>query len=145
MLHTFVGDDAEEARRIAAAPLRRYLQSALTLEYRAARAGGCVSGNRAIPTSEVSTEGTDELVEVALTRYLRGASLIGSVESCIRTVRTLADIGVNEIACLIDFGIDDDSVLASLERVDALRASCADWANDTSGAECTAFLEAIDD
>lgn len=35
----------------------------------------------------------------------------------------LADLGVDEVACFIDFGIGTDSVLAGLERLAELKAS----------------------
>ena len=36
-------------------------------------------------------------------------------------VQQMKEIGVDEVACLIDFGVDEDSVLASLYELDRLR------------------------
>jgi hypothetical protein len=38
-------------------------------------------------------------------------------------IARLAATGVNELACLVDFGIDLPSTLASLERLAAIRRS----------------------
>jgi hypothetical protein len=50
---------------------------------------------------------------------------MGAPDKCARLIDALVDVGVDEIACLIDFGVDVDSVLASLERLDELRARYA--------------------
>src|SRR5439155_10348242 len=57
----------------------------------------------------------------AFERYCRTSALFGTPESCARRVEQLRAIGVNEIACLIDFGVDAKIVLASLESLDSLR------------------------
>jgi hypothetical protein len=49
------------------------------------------------------------------------AGLIGTTEQCLNRARTYRDLGVDEIACLIDFGVDRDGVLASLENVRDLK------------------------
>ena len=47
----------------------------------------------------------------AFERYFGTAGLFGTPESCLATVDRLRGLGVDEIACLIDFGVDDDAVL----------------------------------
>ena len=42
----------------------------------------------------------------------------------------LADAGVDEIACLVDFGVDADTVLDQLDALDALRERAAAAASD---------------
>jgi hypothetical protein len=41
------------------------------------------------------------------------------------TVGELAALGIDEIACLVDFGLPPDIVLAGLEQLDDLRRSAA--------------------
>src|SRR5690606_33645825 len=48
-------------------------------------------------------------------RYFETSGLFGSPATCERQLRRLMAIGVNEIACLIDFGVDTDEVLRHLE------------------------------
>jgi hypothetical protein len=47
--------------------------------------------------------------------------LFGTPGKCVRLVEKLSELGVDELACLIDFGVDTDSVLASLHHLDELR------------------------
>jgi hypothetical protein len=46
---------------------------------------------------------------------------MGTPESCVRLVEQIAEAGVDELACLIDFGLPTNEVLAGLESLDALR------------------------
>jgi len=57
---------------------------------------------------------TEALLDHAFERYWRSSALIGTPERCMGLVAQLAEIGVYEIACLIDFGIPGDQVLAHL-------------------------------
>ncbi len=53
-------------------------------------------------------------------------SLIGSADTCLPVVERVAEIGVDEIACLVDFGIGTDAVLESLRSLAKLKDRCAD-------------------
>ena len=55
-------------------------------------------------------------------RLFTRAGLFGTVEDGVEVVRRLAAMGVDEIACLIDFGVDREEVLRSLRYLDAVRA-----------------------
>jgi natural product biosynthesis luciferase-like monooxygenase protein len=112
MLHTFVNDDARAAEVKVRAPLMKYLrdylsQSADTLP-------------RALEESMRARE--DEFLEVAFQNRLQRASLIGSAEKCQGLLEGLSQLGVNEVACLIDFGIDPEDVIASIPRLAALQS-----------------------
>jgi hypothetical protein len=48
--------------------------------------------------------------------------LLGSVDTCLAMVQRLESVGVDEIGCLIDFGVDTTLVLQALERLDEVRA-----------------------
>lgn len=54
-------------------------------------------------------------------RYFKNGSLLGTPESCMEMVRRLTAIGVNEVGCLLDFGVDVPSVLDSLQYLAELR------------------------
>ena len=47
---------------------------------------------------------------------------MGSKEKCARMVQKLHDAGATEVACLIDFGLDKDQVLAGLVPLAELAA-----------------------
>ena len=64
----------------------------------------------------------------AFERYFGTAGLFGTPESCLAQVDQLRELGVDEIACLIDFGVDDDVVLDALANLDELRRAANDGA-----------------
>ncbi|MEO1056716.1 MAG: MupA/Atu3671 family FMN-dependent luciferase-like monooxygenase [Actinomycetota bacterium] len=105
MLHTYLADDVERAQQVVAAPLENYLMDALGL-FRS------VSD----PVDESSAARSRLAVRRASSRVMADG-LIGTPESTMEVVRRCAAIGVDEIACLIDFGVADDAVMESLERV----------------------------
>ncbi|HEX5887023.1 MAG TPA: MupA/Atu3671 family FMN-dependent luciferase-like monooxygenase, partial [Pyrinomonadaceae bacterium] len=110
MLHTLVGNDDEAVKKIVRAPFSHYLRSYFK-QYEATTAG----------VAEASEADKDALMGAAFEKYFEASTLMGSPEKCARLIDTLVDIGVDEIACLVDFGVEADSVLASLARLDELR------------------------
>ncbi|WP_406508666.1 MupA/Atu3671 family FMN-dependent luciferase-like monooxygenase [Streptomyces sp. NBC_00212] len=125
MMHTYVADDAAEARAVGGGALRDYLLSAIDLEALAVEAGGRMSGNKQGREVLSAVKAQRKLAELGVNRYLSGNSLIGSVEECTETARRVRAAGVDEIACLVDFVADPELVLASLERVAAVRREAA--------------------
>jgi aryl carrier-like protein len=67
----------------------------------------------------------EALLSYAFERYFTTSGLFGTPETCLRMVDRLKAIGVDEIGCLIDFGVDVDSVLASLHDLQRVMA----WSN----------------
>ncbi|WP_432191456.1 MupA/Atu3671 family FMN-dependent luciferase-like monooxygenase [Streptomyces sp. bgisy027] len=117
MAHTFVGADDEEARRLAAAPLKRYLRSYVrqtTANRTADRA-----------TAELTGEQTALLAEFAFHRYLTWGSLLGSAWTCRKMLADLRELGCDEVACFVDFGLGRAEVLAGLHRLAELREDVA--------------------
>jgi natural product biosynthesis luciferase-like monooxygenase protein len=125
MLHTFLGTDAEAVREKVRKPFREYLRSAISLEEKAALSGGAISGGHKIDPQNVPPNVMEELLDITFERYSRHASLIGTPSSCQQFIWKLQEIGVTEIACLIDFLEDDEAVLQSLPFLDELRAMCS--------------------
>jgi len=122
MLHTFMGTRVEDVRATVYTPFREYLRSALSLEQLAAVGGGAISGGHKIAPQDLPADMVEDLLDVTFERYFEGGSLMGTVASCEPTVQRLADAGVDEAACLIDFGAGDtDAVIASLAVVNELR------------------------
>jgi len=117
MLHTFIGEDADAVLQKVRAPLTKYLKSHLNLIET-----GAESLNLAVDVRDQDPEKVrDQMAEFAFQRYYRTSSLIGTPTSCMKMVERLKAIGVDEVACLIDFGIDVDSVLESLEHLVVLK------------------------
>jgi natural product biosynthesis luciferase-like monooxygenase protein len=123
MLHTFLGADDEAVRAKVRTPFREYLRSAISLEEKAAISGGVISGGHKINPDEVPADVKEELLDITFERYRRSGALMGTPASCRPLVWQLKEIGVDEIACLIDFVDDDAAVMDSLGYLSELRAS----------------------
>jgi len=104
MVHTFVHPDLDVVDHEVRPRLTTYIGSSLDL------LGLNVS-------SDAPPEKVAAVVEVAVEKYLRLFGLFGPIESCLSRVIQAAHADVDEIACLIDFGIDTDAVLESLPRI----------------------------
>ncbi len=110
MLHTFLGEDPQAVKDLVRGPLTEYLRTSVDL-WR----GGSTR------LEEMSDAERARLPELAFERYFHTSSLLGSVESCRKMVERLHRIGVDEIACLIDFGLPTDTVLAGLKQIEWLK------------------------
>ncbi|HEY0780990.1 MAG TPA: MupA/Atu3671 family FMN-dependent luciferase-like monooxygenase, partial [Thermoanaerobaculia bacterium] len=116
LLHTFVDEDRDAAIARARRPFYRYLQSSLGLLQNL-----LASEAKGIDLERLAPEDLEYMLELAYQRYVASSALIGSPESCLETVERLRDLGVDEIACLVDFGVENDAVLAALPELDRLR------------------------
>jgi natural product biosynthesis luciferase-like monooxygenase protein len=145
MLHTFLGLDLETVREQVRGPFRQYLNSAVRLERSAAAGGGVISGGRQLAPDDITEPDLEDLLDLTFDRYFRTAALMGTVSSCRRMIAELEQDGINEIACLIDFGVDDDAVMESLGYLDELRRSCRSASARSSDSEAIRqFSEKID-
>jgi natural product biosynthesis luciferase-like monooxygenase protein len=64
------------------------------------------------------------MVDRATEELFRSRGLVGTPDICREKVAALRAIGVDEIACLIDFGIPADAALQSLEQLRDLQLAC---------------------
>ena len=103
MLHAFTGTDDDHVRQTVSGPFREYLRSHMEFLF-----------STGAPLSPSEKE---NLLTLTFDRFYEGGSLFGTPESCLGTVEKFAAIGVNEIACLIDFGIDFDTTMDGLRQV----------------------------
>jgi natural product biosynthesis luciferase-like monooxygenase protein len=135
MMHTYLDRDGDTAREVAREPMKGYLGTAVGLLRDVASAFPTFA-NRGSGMDDLfkslSPEELDQLLEVAAHRYLGTSGLFGTADDAAAVVEAVAAAGGDEIACLIDFGIETDDVLASLEllldakaRVDERRATPA--------------------
>jgi len=115
MLHTFVWKDEAKVREMVRQPLLGYLRTYRDLTDSAHPVPAALQ-NQSARNGELN-----HLLEEATDRYLEHCGLFGTPESCLATVEKLRALGVDEIACLIDFGIAADSVLESLNLLNELR------------------------
>ncbi|MDH3743173.1 MAG: LLM class flavin-dependent oxidoreductase, partial [Hyphomicrobiales bacterium] len=128
MAHTFVAATEAEAKDISRGPMKAYLRTALALIKDAAWQFPTFKkfsdeGKRTIDDffAEADPREIDDLMEFAFERYYKDNSLLGSVEKCVVFVDALKQAGANEIGCLIDFGIDEKTVMSHLSFLNEVR------------------------
>ena len=120
MVHTYVGRDDDEVRAAVRGPMRAYLATAVDLVAKYTR-----TMDLSFDPAGLAPADRDALLDHAFDRYYEGGSLLGSVRRCRRIAGQIHDAGVDEIACLIDFGLADERVLAGLDFLDEVRMSSA--------------------
>lgn len=126
MLHTFVGNDREEARRVVEGPLKSYLRSAAGLiknyawAFPAFKRPAGLDEASDIDLSTLSEDELEAILDFAFQRYFEESGLFGSVEDCAAQLDRVRAIGVDEVSCLVDFGIPSELALESVERLGAV-------------------------
>ncbi|MFC9297288.1 MupA/Atu3671 family FMN-dependent luciferase-like monooxygenase [Streptomyces sp. NPDC057011] len=113
MLHTLIGEDSDAVREQVRAPFSEYLKSSMHLIARS------FVGD-AVDLDDLNEADMDFLVARAFDRYYREGALFGTVDEVLPMVEQARTIGVDEIGCLIDFGIPAKEVLAGLEHLGRL-------------------------
>jgi natural product biosynthesis luciferase-like monooxygenase protein len=127
MLHTFVGDDTGAVRETVRQPMVDYLGSSLGLvkgfaaQWSAFKKG---AGDHAAESIDIETLADDErrgLLDYAFERYFETSGLFGDEERALDMIDRMKGIGVDEVACLIDFGVDEATTLAHLRHLARVR------------------------
>lgn len=130
MLHTFVHPDLEFVRSTVRGPLREYIRSSFDLM---AGLGAAMKVDvRSLPIEEL-----EGLLDGAFERFFESSGLLGTPEMVARTVERLAGFGVDEVGCLIDFGVGEETTLAALPHLAAARALLASSATSPEGEQET--------
>lgn len=127
MLHTFVGEDDDSVREIVREPMKSYLASSMRLAMNFAwsfpafkRPGGADTKPEDIDINSLTEEEVDTILDFAFERYFSTSGLFGSLDTCLRMLKSCSEINVDEIACLLDFGIETDAVMKSLPKLKQL-------------------------
>jgi natural product biosynthesis luciferase-like monooxygenase protein len=142
MLHTFVGDDDDQVREVVREPMIDYLASALDLteqaawsfpafKERASATGQTLS--QMFAAQSLTPEEKSAILNHAFERYFETSGLFGTVETCLAMVQRLKGIGIDELACLIDFGVASSTALEHLEHLNRLRELAGDVPAHSAG------------
>lgn len=127
MLHTFVGNSDEAVKEIVREPLKAYIKSSVHLIEAMTRSNNTTQkdtvGRYGNVNDKIPAHLLEELIEIAFNRFFEEAALLGSPEKCHRLLKRLRDYGVNELACLIDFGLEQEIILKGLENLTKLKAN----------------------
>ncbi len=108
MLHTFVHPEPAYAQEKIRDPFQKYIRSSLDVQ-------------RHGYDGKLSPDELEKMAAFAFERYSRTGALFGAAESCLELLRHAEEIGVNEIACQLDFGIDTPSILEGLVHLEKLQ------------------------
>lgn len=111
MLHTFLGENNDFVKEKVRAPMCNYLRTYMKQQE-----------NVAVEPDSITEADKDLLVSFAFENYFETNTLFGTVGKCAKLVDHLLEVGVDEIACLVDFGLDIKSVIEGLGYLSELRA-----------------------
>ncbi|WP_415835330.1 non-ribosomal peptide synthase/polyketide synthase, partial [Corallococcus soli] len=116
MLHTFLGDDEAEVLRQVRKPLLGYFRGSADITASLLAAQGHQG-----ELNKISKEDIDALLEHTFEHHAKGTGLIGTVDSGLKRLRDVRASDVDEVTCLIDFGLETPVVLQGLRRLATLR------------------------
>jgi natural product biosynthesis luciferase-like monooxygenase protein len=119
-LHTYIGPTLDDVRRHAGAAYCSFLKDNIGLLKTLAFSRGVQADVSQLPPDQL-----DDLVQVVFEKFLGGRSLLGTPESCLATARQLAGVGVDEIACLLDFGPAPEAIRSTLPYLHRLQTAIA--------------------
>src|SRR5262249_55088686 len=128
MLHTYVHKDASVAREAVRKPFTAYLRTSADLIRNDPwafstfkRPASMTAHDRDLKQAKLSEEELDAMAEHAFERHFETSGLFGTPEHCLKLIEQFRGIGVNEIGCLIDFGLPEQTVLDGLKEIASLR------------------------
>ena len=113
MLHTLVHKDMATVEKAVEAPFKEYIRSAL-------KAHMATGEGRFEGKEELSGQSQEKILEYAYQRYFKTSAIFGTVEDGQRIVDKAIEVGVDDIACLVDFGMDYQVVRDSLPYLSEL-------------------------
>ena len=138
MLHTFVGNDDAHVKEIVRRPMMEYLRTSISLikPYASAfptfRRSNPDGTKAELDFESLTPDEMESLLEYSFERYYETSGLFGTPETCARIVDELQAIDVDEIACLIDFGVDSSLVLDHLSMLNEVRKQTEARRSDSS-------------
>lgn len=118
MLHTFVSDDLEYVREKVKGPFTEYLRTSVDLIRNMASSLG-----NDIDPKDWTEEDFKIVLDHGFDRYFVTSGLFGTPAMCLERIDQLKRVGVDEVACLIDFGVDFEAVMSSLEYLSKVRVA----------------------
>ncbi|WP_373542541.1 MupA/Atu3671 family FMN-dependent luciferase-like monooxygenase [Chamaesiphon sp.] len=149
MIHTFVGENDAAVREIVRQPMRQYLASSLDLirlatwEFPTFKQQTTDESGK-FSVDHLSEQALDELLDFSFERYYETSGLFGTVETCLKMVERIMDVDVDEIACLIDYGVDTDLVLSQLPLLDRVKVESQARSTTAIAAQDHSFSGSID-
>jgi AMP-binding enzyme/AMP-binding enzyme C-terminal domain/Phosphopantetheine attachment site/Luciferase-like monooxygenase len=116
MMHTYLHEDMEEVKRAVWHPFREYLRTAVDLIKGLAEGRG-----QDMRSAEFTKDDMEALLDHAFHRYFDTSALMGTPQSTFDMVERLKGMDIDEVCCLIDFGVPTPMVMKSLDHLAELR------------------------
>ncbi len=120
LLHTYIAEDRDTAREVAREPMKNYLRSAADLikqyawAFPAFKKPEGATSSKELDLGSLEKDELEAILDFAFERYFDRSGLFGTIEDALERVDEVHAIGVTEVACLIDYGIDRQTVLDGL-------------------------------
>jgi natural product biosynthesis luciferase-like monooxygenase protein len=115
MLHTYLGSDLKTVKETVRPAMTAYMRTFLK------ESESSMRRSINVHVQNHSDEDNELRAALAFEYYFNTNSLLGTADKCAELINGLSHIGVTEIACLIDFGLDVDVVLEGLHHLNELR------------------------
>lgn len=116
MVHTYVGENNEEVKTKVKKPLHGFLNDYINQN----ETLNPFKDKNKIVRDIIDNE-RETLLNYAFEKHFSQTSLMGSKQKCAAMVEKLHNLGVNEVACLIDFGLSQQDVLIGLNSLVELK------------------------
>ena len=107
MLHTMIHKDAQTVEKAVEGPFKKYIRSSMDVHIKAMTSGKEGS-------NEMGEDEKEKILEYAYYRYFKTGAVFGTVQDGKQVVDHAVRVGVNDIACLVDFGVDYDLIRSSM-------------------------------
>jgi natural product biosynthesis luciferase-like monooxygenase protein len=127
MVHTFLGVDNITVKDKVREPLKNYIRTSTQLIQSMVKSNIAAADSKDVVGryggiySEIPLDLMDELAEIAFNRFFDHAALLGTIAKAKELIRRLKDYDVDEIAALIDFGLNREEIMEGLTYLNELR------------------------
>jgi natural product biosynthesis luciferase-like monooxygenase protein len=122
MLHTFVGESNQWVKEQIKEPMCQYFRTNMK---QLGLQKDFLMNEQGIDTSldmeSMIDSDLQSIVSFAFERYFNTSLLCGTPDKCAGLIERLIDAGVDEAACLIDFGVSFEPIMESLHHLNTLK------------------------
>lgn len=116
MFHTFLGTDIDEVKARVKEPFGNYMKTHYSLVENLAK-----SLNLPLNLDQLTQQDLEDLFAFSFESYFNNKVLMGTTQSCQKLLDQMVDLEIDEIAALIDFGVEHSWVMESLEYLKDLK------------------------
>jgi natural product biosynthesis luciferase-like monooxygenase protein len=117
MAHTYAAESKEDIENIARPAMSEYIRTNIAMQQNNSAGAGYEKAN----FSGLTPRDVEVMTKLQVDQNLQSPlSFIGTLDRCAQQAELLKQNGADEIACLVDFGLQKEHVMASLRRLTQL-------------------------